>query len=469
MEICFETVGRLQRMLESGELTSVALTKAYLTRIDRLNSELNAYITVCSDLALEMAGEADRRRKREKGPFLGIPVALKDVFDVAGLQTTAGSSLLANQIATRDSTVVRKLKNAGAVILGKTNMHEFAYGTTSINPTFGTVKNPWAKDRICGGSSGGSACAVAAGLAPIALGTDTGCSVRQPAHACGLVGLKPGFGVISRNGVFPLVRSLDHVGVLSRDVADATAMLDLLSGLDPKDPYSSTLTPKDEFDVGNHGDPGSIRLAICREMFFEGRPEMIEVAERAIERLAGAGVEMITVELPEVQKAFEAAKTIFAEAGQVLRDIAEKNAEKMSEDVYRKATARSSVGVEDYIDAQHFRHVFSNRIHRALEGFDGLIAPTSTAKTPRAQDIPDDYGLLSWRNCSIFNLTGQPSISLPCGFTDEGMPVGLMLTGRRNGDVALVNVAKCLERTLQDKVTSEPVTWNGPEINKLRG
>lgn len=251
MSICFETISEVGSRLRSREVTSTALTELMLERIAAHNDKLNAFITVTAELAREQAQQADEELGRgyDRGPLHGIPVAVKDLFATDGIRTTCGSKLFEDWVPNHDATVVARLRKAGTVLLGKTGLHELAYGTTSINPFFGAVGNPWAPDHDPGGSSGGSASAVSAGLAYAALGTDTGCSIRQPAHCCGIVGHKPTFGLVSKAGAFPLVWSMDHVGPLTRSVQDVAYVLKAIAGYDPKDPYSVRASTFGDFDA----------------------------------------------------------------------------------------------------------------------------------------------------------------------------------------------------------------------------
>jgi aspartyl-tRNA(Asn)/glutamyl-tRNA(Gln) amidotransferase subunit A len=298
-DLAFATIAEVGDLLRAGETTSVALTELMLARIAALDGRLNAFITVTEDLALQQAEAADAALEagHDAGPLHGIPVAVKDIFDTAGVRTTNGSKLFAERVPADDATAVVRLQEAGAVLLGKTNLHELAWGTTSINPYFGPVANPWAPDHHPGGSSGGSAAAVAAGMAYAALGTDTGCSVRQPAHCCGITGLKPTFGRVSKAGVFALVWSHDHVGPLTRSVADAATLLDVLAGPDPDDPYSVDAPDTDivPIDAPIEG----LRIAVPRPYFYEGGdPEVVAVVDQALATFEGLGVTLVDRELP---------------------------------------------------------------------------------------------------------------------------------------------------------------------------
>ncbi|MGA8258636.1 MAG: amidase [Arenicellales bacterium] len=445
----FDSVIEAGRKLRSGEVDSVGLAELMLARIEALNGELNAYITVTPELALEQARRADRElaRGRDRGTLHGIPVAVKDLFDTAGVRTTCGSKLFENQIPDKDAVAVARLLDAGAVMLGKTNMDELAYGTCSINPWFGAVANPWAPDRDPGGSSGGSAAAVAAGMAYAALGSDTGCSIRQPAHCCGVVGFKPSFGAASKAGVLPLVWSMDHVGPLARSVEDAAAMFGALVGHDPADPYSSAAVPAGGFEVGRVRIEG-LRLGLVRRFFFEGNPDVIHVVEDALARLRDAGAVLVELDIPDLEEAHAAARTSFAEATAVHERDLEQRPDAFSEAVRAKLEAGAETKATKYARAQHFRRGFTARVEQLMAHCDVIACPTATIAAAPIHHRPEAYGLHAWKNTGIFNLTGHPSLSLPCGLTEDGLPVGLMITGRLLGDWMLLEIAHACEGAL---------------------
>ncbi|HJP34805.1 MAG TPA: amidase, partial [Gammaproteobacteria bacterium] len=293
----FATIPEAGALLRSNEISAVALTMQMLDRIDRLDSKLNAFITVTPDLALEQAECADSELAvgKDRGPLHGIPIAIKDLFATAGVLTTGGSKYYENWIPDSDAAVVRLLSAAGAVMLGKTGLHELAFGTTSVNPYYGAIANPWKLDHHPGGSSGGSAVAVAAGMAFAGIGSDTGCSVRQPAQCCGIVGHKPTFGLVSVAGVMPLVSSMDHVGTLARSVRDAALVLEAIQGPDNNDPNSVDRATSDYSMPMSQGVDGTV-VGVPREFFFSGGdPEVIEIVSRAIETYTDLGADVVDV------------------------------------------------------------------------------------------------------------------------------------------------------------------------------
>ena len=450
MSIHFKTISEIGKMLRSGEITAVALTDLMLERIKAHNDKINAYITVTAELAREQAQQADHELEggHDRGPLHGIPVAVKDLFATAGIRTTCGSKLFENWIPDYDATVVKHLYKAGAVLLGKTGMHELAYGNTSINPFFGAISNPWALDHDPGGSSGGSASAVAAGLAYAALGTDTGCSVRQPGHCCGIVGYKPTFGLVSKAGVFPLVWSMDHVGPLTRSVQDAALVLGAISGYDPMDPYSVRTPASNDFDI-SEGLIEGVRVGVVRRFFFDGHADVIEVVDAALETLRKNGAVLVELDIPDIEDAFTAAGTTFAEAHAVHAQAFEKRQEAFSEELRGKLESFSNMKAAEYAEAQHFRRGFTARLEQLMSECDVLVAPTATIAAAPIANRPKDYGYHAWKNTGIFDFTGQPSISIPCGFTHAGLPVGLMITGRLFEDKNVLQFANAFEHATE--------------------
>jgi len=445
--IHYRTIAEVGALLRSHQVTSVDLTKLMLGRIEALDPLLNAFITVTADLALAQADSADHEllAGTDRGPLHGIPVAVKDLFATAGIRTTGGSLLHSDWIPDRDSTAVHRLQEAGAVLLGKTNLHELAYGVTSINPWFGAVHNPWALDHDPGGSSGGSAVAVAAGMAFAALGTDTGCSVRQPAHCCGVVGHKPTFGLVSKAGVLDLVWSLDHVGPITRSVDDSAIVLDAIAGHDPADPYSARVN-----SPGTHRPTlrpiSDLRIGVVRRRFFDGHTDVIDVVDAAIAQLAFEGATLVEMDLPDIDEAAAHLDFVSAEAAVLHRSDLLERPEAFSDEVRGKVEGDQLVSAADYISAQHFRRGFTRRVERLFEHCDVIAAPTATIAAAPIDDRPSDYGHHAGKNTSVFDYTGHPSISVPCGFTPDGLPVGLMLTGPRFADRGVFEVAHAFER-----------------------
>ena len=447
----FDSMSALIARLDAGDITSVEATRHYLECIARLDYQLNAFITVLHDDALVQAADADRRRASgERGALLGVPIAIKDLFATADIRTTAGSRMLADNVPDADATVVRTLHDAGAVLLGKTNMMEMAYGYP--HPDFGETANPWDVTRTAGGSSGGSAAAVAAGMASAALGSDTGGSIRSPAAYCGIVGLKPTYGAISRHGVVPLSWSLDHAGPLTRTVRDAAVMFDVLARYDPLDPasarrqHSATLTGLDERVAG-------LRVGIVPELFeWHVEPEIRRVALAAVERLRDAGVTVVENELPLLRLASATIMPIIqAEATSIHWNALQQRPEDFSDALRENLRLGAMVLAKDYLDAQRLRALMAAEVDAALREVDVLVFPTQPIVAPLlgvyevASSPEDDVLDVEIGYTGPANLTGHPAISVPCGLTAAGLPVGLQFTGRVFDEATLLRVAAAFE------------------------
>lgn len=405
-----------------------------LDRIGQHNATLNAFITVTPALALDQARKADSELTsgKDRGPLHGIPVAVKDLFATKGTRTTCGSRLFETWVPDYDAAVVMRLYEAGCVLLGKTGLHELAYGNTSINPFFGAVRNPWAIDHDPGGSSGGSASAVAAGLAYAALGTETGCSIRQPAHCCGIVGYKPSYGLVSLEGVQPLVPSMDHVGPLTRSVEDAALMLGVLAD---KKNFDCSAASLEDTTIG-----------IVRNFFFEGYSDVIKVVDSALDRLRELGTNFVELDLPKVEQAIVEARVTFAEAFSVHADNLEKNPQGFSDELRARLAESESNTTARYEQAQNFRRQFVIDVEELMSVCDVLVAPTATIAAAPIVRRPEDYRHHGWKNTGISNFTGQPSVSIPCGFTERALPVGIMFTGRLFEDRKVLQIAHSVQR-----------------------
>lgn len=331
-------------------------------------------------------------------------------------------------------------------MLGKTGMDELAWGSTSINPFFGAVANPWKPDHHPGGSSGGSAAAVAAGLAFAALGSDTGCSIRQPAQCCGVVGMKPTYGVVSKAGAMPLVWSMDHVGPLTRTVGDAAAMLQLLAGYDPADPYSVE-RPVPAFDahLGQPIDDGVV--GVPGGYFFEGGDaEVVQLVEAALGVFEDLGARVEEVEVPGLEEAYEAVSATFAEVVAAHGDAWRERPDAFSEPIQHSMARFAARSAVEYAAAQHYRQRFKRWMAEVMQRCDVLAVPTSTVAAAPIAAQPEHHRKQRWKNACIFNFTGQPSISIPCGFTGAGLPVGLMISGRLFGDARVLQYAHAFEQ-----------------------
>jgi aspartyl-tRNA(Asn)/glutamyl-tRNA(Gln) amidotransferase subunit A len=435
-DLAFLTIADLTAAFARGEVSSHEVTEAQLARIDAHDEALNAYITIMRDQALAAADRADaRRRTGERGSLLGVPLAVKDLFATAGIRTTAGARILADSVPSVTATAVRMLEDAGAVILGKTNMMEFAYGYP--HPDFGESRNPWDTTRTAGGSSGGSAAAVAAGLAYGALGSDTGGSIRSPAAYCGITGLKPTYGRVSRHGVIPLAWSLDHCGPLTRTAYDTALIFDAIAGYDPRDPASATepfvaTAPEIERSVSG------LRIGVVGAFFeLHVEPPVREVAEAAMVPWSDLGVELVPLELecvpmvgPTIMPLVQAEATAYH--WQTLLE----RPDDYGPDIRDNLRLGATVLAKDYIQAQRLRRQMQVEIDAALRTVDALIFPTQPIVAPVLDTYrvtePDEADVLEGEigHTGLANLTGHPAVSIPCGFTPDGLPVALQITGR---------------------------------------
>ena len=436
-------------------LSPVELTRAYLDRIHRLDGQFGAYMTVLEAPALAAAASAEREiaQGRSRGPLHGIPIALKDLIQTKGIRTTCGSTVLRDWVPEADAAVVRRLAEAGAVLLGKLQLHEFAFGPTGVNPHYGTPKNPW--DRACmpGGSSSGSGVAVAAGLAAAALGTDTGGSIRIPASLCGIVGLKATYGRVSRAGVLPLAWSLDHIGPMTRTVADAALMLQALVGPDPADP-STVERPVPDFHAATRGEVRGLRVGLPRELFFDHLDPDVDAGVKAAARaLEGLGVAAEEVSLPGMGDAAAATFAIIAAESMAYHGpLLRRHSASYGADVRTRLLAGQFVLATQYVNAQRIRRVIRAGVDKVLTGVDALLLPTTPIPAPRIEEreatvdgITQDVRAWLTRCTRPFNLTGHPTLSVPCGLTRGGLPIGLQLVGRMFDEGTLLRLGAAYE------------------------
>ena len=462
------TVTELSAALSRGEFSSVELTRTFLDRINLLNPALNAYITVCEESALAAAAAADQARVRgDVRPLLGIPVAHKDIFCTRGLRTTCGSRILRDFLPPYDACVVEKLRQAGAVMLGKTNMDEFAMGSSNETSFFGPVANPFDTGRVPGGSSGGSAAAVAAGLCPMATGTDTGGSIRQPASFCGITGFKPSYGRVSRWGMIAFASSLDQAGTLTKTAADAALMMQAMAGLDPRD-STSVDRPVEDYTGELGKSLAGLRVGVPRPHFAKGLSPGVEKGVRAaLAELERAGASLIDIDLPNnhlsvpayyVVAPAEASANLSrydgvrygyrCEEPADLEDLYTRTrSEGFGDEVKRRilvGTYALSAGYYDayYRKAQRIRRLIRQDFISAFEQVDVIAGPTSphVAFPHGAKADPVEMYLEDIFTIAV-NLAGLPGISIPAGF-EEGMPFGLQIIGPDFGEARILNVAR---------------------------
>ena len=438
-------------VLRRGKVTAQDLTGACLRRIKQLNPKLCAFITVNDvDTALN-------HKPAEKVPAVladalrGIPIAVKDIINTAGVRTTVGSKFFTEHIPEEDAFVVEKIKQAGASLIGKTNTHEIALGVTGDNPHFGTARNPWNPDRIPGGSSSGSAIAVATGMALGALGSDTGGSIRIPASLCGVVGFKPTYGRVSTSGVFPLSWNLDHVGPIASCVRDAALMLQVISVYDSVDPASIRMMAGDYF---GHlvDDVQGRKLALGTGHYVEASdPQVLSAIREATKVLESLGCKVQEINVDWMRDAALANKTMTqADAAAVHRDRLQEHPEMFGEDVRRRLQDGAKTTSTEYSLARRTQTEMRKRCEIFFESYDFLVLPATpiAAPTIAGHDAVEQAGRLT-RFTAPFNLTGLPAISLPCGFTSEGLPIGLQIVSRAWTDAKVLNLAYAYEQSTE--------------------
>jgi aspartyl-tRNA(Asn)/glutamyl-tRNA(Gln) amidotransferase subunit A len=435
-------------LIRKKKISPVELTTACLARIDRFNPALNAFITITAESALQQAREAEAEVNRGKwrGPLHGVPIALKDLFDTAGVKTTAASGVFKDRIPTEDAEVVRRLKAAGAVLLGKTNMQEFAFGGSSIVSYFGAVHNPWELSHIAGGSSGGSAAALAAELCYGALGTDTAGSVRLPAAHCGIVGLKPTYGLVSTRGVIPLSWSLDHVGPMARSAADAALLLQAIAGYDPQDITSEEMKVPD-YEAALRAKVSSIRIGVPREFFFADLDPDIEAAmKQALLELGKltAGIQEMAMPANTMETLRDVVRA--AEAFAYHQEFVAKTPELYQPLTLRRIRLGAEVTTPAYIQARRDLAQIRRTAGKSFASVDALVTPTLPIPPPEISDPKADDILPAVRNTSPFNVNGLPSISVPCGFTSTGLPIGMQIIGPPGGDAVVLQLAHVYEQ-----------------------
>ncbi|MFQ5846881.1 MAG: amidase [Candidatus Methylomirabilales bacterium] len=453
-EILALSVASAVRLIRRRELSPVELVQAVLDRIDAYGKSLNAYIAWYPEEALEAARSAEDAvaRGRPLGPLHGIPVALKDLFFTAGRPTTAGTRILTDCVPREDATVIRRLREAGAILLGRLNLHELAYGVTSDNPHFGPVRNPWDLTRIAGGSSGGSAAAVAASLCPASLGTDTGGSIRIPAACCGVVGLKPTYGRVSRSGILPLAWSLDHVGPITRGVEDAALLLEVLAGPDPRDLSTSALpVPKYHRTLG--GNLTGVRIGLPRGFSppdqAEVDPGVTGAVEQAVRVIEDGGGRVEEVSVPFLRHALAIQFfTLATEASANHRRLLRTRGRELGADVRRRIELGEFVTGTQYVRAQQARRRLVQEFAAVFRQVDLLVTPTLPvvapplgAHTVTIHGVQKRLQPTLTRFTSPLNLTGLPAISVPCGSDAGGLPVGLQMISRPFDEATLLRVA----------------------------
>ena len=471
--IHYRTIVELGRAIRAGELTAAEVTERFLERIDALEPHLGAFTLVCRDRALAQAQAADRLLAAgvDLGPLHGIPYVAKDLFDVAGMATTAGTRLLADNVATSDCTVIERLNRAGMVLLGKTVTVQLAYGGPGINTDQGTPHNPWRREAFLpGGSSSGTGVAVGAGMAPMGLGSDTGGSVRIPASMCGVTGLKTTVGRVSRAGVYPLSRSLDSVGPLTRDAADAAIVYEAIQGPDPADPTTRGQTPHEVASTVERGVAG-LTLGVPQTVFWDHCDAEIEARVReAIAQIESLGATIVDLEFEEAKAAAglnPRGLVAAAEAYQVNRRLVDSHFDDLDPIIAFRIVQGRDVPAHEYLTTVSAWEDLRTRTVAALDGIDALLCPTAiTPPVPVAEALASieaysECNLRVLRNTSIGNTLGLCGLSVPCGFTSGGLPVGLMIYGKPFDEGRILRVGHAFQRSTDWHRRHPALDWIG--------
>ena len=439
-ELHYMSAWEVSGLIRAGRVSPVEVVEACLARIEATEPTLNSFITLLPDAARAAARRAEQEiaRGNWRGPLHGIPVGLKDLFNTAGVRTTSGTRIYDTYVPDADGTVAVRLRQAGAILLGKLNMHPFAYGPTGENADYGHMHNPWDPERVTGGSSGGSGSAAAAGQCHITMGSDTGGSVRIPAALCGIVGLKPTYGRVSRAGLTPLSWCLDHPGPLTRCVEDAALAMNAIAGLDPLDPATADV-PVPDYTAGLDGDIRGLRIGVVREYFDDELDAGVgALTEQAIAALGELGAEIVEVSLPLYEYAQPISNAILmSEATAAHRDALLNQGDRLYPPVRERLEEGLFISAAEYLRAQQARQVFCAQVDDLLRDVDLLAGPTEPTTAPalleRRVEVNGEsrpvVPMLT-KYTRVYNITGSPAISVPCGFGADGLPVGLHLAGR---------------------------------------
>jgi aspartyl-tRNA(Asn)/glutamyl-tRNA(Gln) amidotransferase subunit A len=453
------TITELAPRIRNREISPVELTRETLARIRSLQPKLNAYITVTEEWALKQAEQEEKEiaAGRYRSLLHGIPFAAKDLLYTKGIKTTVGSKILADFVPDFDATVIERLYQAGAILIGKAGLHEWAYGITSNNPHFGTIRNPWDPERIPGGSSGGSAAALAAGMCTFSLGSDTGGSIRIPAAFCGVAGLKPTFGRVSRHGVFPLGHSLDHIGPFGKCVADTALVYQTTCGFDPRDDSTVDLVPDFAVCLPNPRLDGK-KIGVPRNFYFEKLDAEVEAATRkALIVFEELGAQLVEIEVPDIEEFNAVARLILlAEASSVHERRLQERRQDFGDDVRGLFDQGRFIPATDYLNAQKRRRHFIDAFRKLLEGVDAVAMPAVPVTAPKigqtkVQIGGEDYDtrMAVTRNARALNLTGQPILTLPCGFSAAGLPIALQLLGAAFDEKEILEIGHAYEQATE--------------------
>ena len=458
-ELHYMSAWEVSGLIRAGRVSPVEVVEACLARIEATEPTLNSFITLLPDAARAAARRAEQEiaRGNWRGPLHGIPVGLKDLFNTAGVRTTSGTRIYDTYVPDADCTVAVRLRQAGAILLGKLNMHPFAYGPTGENADYGHMHNPWNAERVTGGSSGGSGSAAASGQCHITMGSDTGGSVRIPAALCGIVGLKPTYGRVSRAGLTPLSWCLDHPGPLTRCVEDAALAMNAIAGLDPLDPATADV-PVPDYTAGLDGDIRGLRIGVVREYFDdELDAEVGALTEQAIAALGELGAEIVEVSLPLYEYAQPISNAILmSEATAAHRDALLNQGDRLYPPVRERLEEGLFISAAEYLRAQQARQVFCAQVNDLLRDVDLLAGPTEPTTAPalleRRVEVNGEsrpvVPMLT-KYTRVYNITGSPAISVPCGFGADGLPVGLHLAGRNFEEATALRAAYAYQQATE--------------------
>lgn len=454
----FSTIRNLSNLISTGTLSPVDLIEASLDRIKKFNSELNAFITVLEESARRDAKTAESMIKNGKylGPLHGIPISLKDLIYVNGVRSTSGSKILSDFVPNYDSTVIKRLKNAGAILIGMNNTHEFACGITNINPHYGSSKNPWDFKRMSGGSSGGSAVSVSAGMSAASIGTDTSGSIRVPSSLCGLFGLKPTYGRVSKYGVMQLAPSMDHIGPITRSAWDIAAVLQVIAGHDPMDKTTSDKPVPSYLDALASEKAGKkFKVAIPNPYFFDLiDSKVVNSFEKFVDKLQSYGIESTHVQLEETDKIFDTWRSIrLGESATTHKEWIKTRRDEYDPQVLSMLDEGSTITAIQYLTALKTMDVLRNAFLRAMKDYDALLVPTTIITAPlldqqftkiEGEEITT-YKALS-RQTIGFSATGLPALNVPMGLTDDKLPIGAQLIGKPFDEETLLKIAYSYEQ-----------------------
>ncbi len=467
LDLCYSSAGELSRLIQRKEVSPVEIIDAHLARIAATDGVLNSFITLLPEQARTAArrAEAQIQAGHYLGPLHGIPVGLKDLYNTGGVRTTSGSRIFDNFVPDQDCTVAARFQQAGAILLGKMNMHQFAYGPTGENPDYGHMHNPWDPERITGGSSGGSGSATASGQCTITMGSDTGGSVRIPASLCGIVGHKPTYGLVSRHGLTPLSWCLDHPGPMVRTVEDAALTLNAIAGYDPTDVASARMEVPD-YTKALTGEVRGLRIGVVKE-YFEAPldPQVSEAVQRAISLLEELGAVVSQVSLPMYRHSQVISGTILmAEAAAYHRDLLARDGDQLYPPIRLRLEAGLFISAADYLRAQQARSLFDREARQLLREVDLLAGPTEPVTAPKLLATQVEVGEESVGTTAAltqytrpYNITGFPAISVPCGFSDQGLPIGLQLAGRPFDDQTVLRAAHAYEQATDWRRRRPPI------------